>query len=86
MVDHSKKMGHNYNMLTTKESGAKVESVKSSSWDAVLKFASENQRLEGFPGEISEAARQHRPDLEELKAVSKKFGAQMPQSVAPSKG
>ena len=72
-------------MLTTKESGAKVESVKSSSWDAVLKFASENQRLEGFPGEISEAARQHRPDMEEIKDVARKFGAQIPQTPPPSK-
>ena len=72
-------------MLSTKESGAKVRTKPAPSWDAVLKFASENQRLEGFPGEISEAARQHRPSLEELQAVARRFGAQIPQSLAPLK-
>ena len=84
-------MGHTYLMLTTKGSTAKVEKAKTvkeiapdASWDDVLKFASENQRLEGFPGEISEAARQYRPDMEHLKEVSKKFGAQIPRD--PAKG
>ena len=72
-------------MLSTKESGAKVRSTTGSSQEAVLKFASENQRLEGFPGEISEAARQYRPDMEHLKAVSKKFCAQIPKTDSPAK-
>ena len=72
-------------MLSTKESGAKVQTQPAASWDEVLKFASENQRLEGFPGEISEAVRQHRPNLEELQAVARRFGAQIPQSLPPVK-
>ena len=78
-------MEHNYNMLTTKESGAKVSKDPTAALEADLRFISENQRLEGFSGDITEAVRQHRPDLEDLKAISKKFGAQMPQSVPPSK-
>ena len=78
-------MAHTYRMLTTKGSAAKVEAVTDASWDDVLKFASENQRLEGFPGEISETARQYRPDMEQLKAVSKKFGAQIPRTDSPAK-
>jgi hypothetical protein len=72
-------------MLSTKESSAKVETPLAMSWDELMKFASENQRLEGFPGEISEAARQHRPSLEELQAVARRFGAQIPQSLTPVK-
>ena len=77
-------MEHTYRMLTTKESVVKKVDNTSASPEAVLKFASENQRLEGFPGEISEAARQYRPNLEELQAVSQKFGAQVPRD--PAKG
>ncbi len=84
MVDLHSKLAHNYRMLTTKESGAKLPKGQKTSLDADLKFISENQRLEGFPGEISDAVRQHRPDMDELVAVSKKFGAQIPK-VAPSK-
>lgn len=72
-------------MLTTKESGAKVSKSPTPSLEADLRFVSDNQRLEGFSGEISDAVRQHQPNLEELKAVSKKFGAQIPQSNPPSK-
>ena len=86
MVDLFSKEAHTYTMLSTKESGAKVRTKPAPSWDAVLKFASENQRLEGFPGEISEAARQHRPNLEELQAVAKRFGAQIPRTAPPAKG
>jgi len=78
-------MGHNYNMLTTKESGAKVSKDPTAALEADLRFISENQRLEGFSGDITEAVRQHRPDLEELRAVSKKFGAQVPCADAPVK-
>lgn len=77
-------MAHTYRMLTSKESAAKAQATTGPAWADVLKFASENQRLEGFPGEVSEAAKQHRPNMEELVAVSKKFGAQIPGSV-PSK-
>ena len=74
-------------MLSTKESSAKVQTQTqpATSWDEVLKFASENQRLEGFPGEISEAVRQHRPNLEEIQAVARRFGAQVPQRLEPIK-
>ena len=73
-------------MLTTKESGAKLPQGQKTSLDADLKFISENQRIEGFSGEISEAARQHRPDMEEIKDVARKFGAQVPQNNPPAKG
>lgn len=78
-------MEHNYNMLTTKGSGAKVSKEPTAALEADLRFISENQRLEGFSGDITDAVRQHRPDFQELQAVSKKFGAQMPQSVPPPK-
>ena len=85
MVDHCKKVAHTYPMLTTKESGAKLPQGQKTSLDADLKFISENQRIEGFSGDISEAVKQHSPDMNELVAVSKKFGAQIPQTPPPSK-
>lgn len=78
-------MAHTYLMLITKGSAAKVEAGTDASWDDVLKFASKDQRLEGFPGEISETARQYRPDMERLRAVSKKFGTQIPKTDSPAK-
>lgn len=72
-------------MLTTKESGAKLPKGQKVSLDADLKFISENQRLEGFPGEISDAVKQHQPNMDELVAVSKKFGAQIPKAVSSKK-
>lgn len=78
-------MAHTYLMLTTKESAAKVSKSPTPSLEADLRFISENQRLEGFSGEISDAARQYRPNLEELQAVSKKFGAQIPRTESPAK-
>ena len=72
-------MAHDYLMLSTKDSRAGVP-IKVS-LEADLRFISQNEQLEGFSGEITEAVRQHMPDLEELKAVSKRFGAQIPQDV-----
>lgn len=72
-------------MLSTKESSAKVQRQPAAVQEADLKFISENQRLEGFPGEITEAVRQHRPNLQELQAVARRFGAQVPQRLAPVK-
>jgi hypothetical protein len=69
-------------MLTAKESDKRPSSESTVSREDVLKFASQNQQLEGFPGEISEAARQHRPNWEELEAVARRFGSQMPQRPA----
>lgn len=66
-------------MLTTKESGAKTAQSPAQKLEAELRFVSQNQQLEGFSGDISEAVRQHRPDLDELVAVAKKFGAQVPK-------
>ena len=77
-------MEHTYPMLTTKESGVKNAQSPAEKLEAELRFISQNQQLEGFSGEISEAARQYRPNLEELQAVSKKFGAQIPRD--PAKG
>lgn len=79
-------MEHTYRMLTTKESGVKNAQSPAQTLEVELRFISQNQQLEGFSGEISEAARQYRPNLEELQAVSKKFGAQVPQSKTPAKG
>lgn len=72
-------MAHDYLMLSTKDSRANV--AIEASREADLRFISQNQKLEGFSGEITEAMRQHKPNMEELKAVSKRFGAQAPQGV-----
>ena len=85
VIDCSERRVHTYAMLSTKESGAKVRTQAAVSLEAELKFISENQRLEGFSGEITEAVRQHRPNLEELQAVARRFGAQIPQSLPPVK-
>lgn len=77
-------MEHTYRMLTTKESRVKNAQSPAEKLEAELRFISQNQQLEGFSGEISEATRQYRPNLEELQAVSKKFGAQIPRD--PAKG
>ena len=66
-------------MLSTKDSRAGVP-IKMSR-EADLRFISQNQQMEGFSGKITEAMRQYKPDLEELKAVSKRFSAQIPQDV-----
>lgn len=66
-------------MLSTKASRAGVPIQVS--LEADLRFISQNQQLEGFSGEITEAMRQHEPDMEELKAVAQRFGAQIPQDV-----
>ena len=70
-------MAHDYLMLSTKDSRANVPIEVS--LEADLRFISQNQQLEGFSGQITEAMRQHKPNMEELKAVSKRFGAQIPQ-------
>jgi hypothetical protein len=70
-------------MLTTKERTKRSVSETKVDQEDVLKFASQNQQLEGFPGKITEACRQHRTDWDELEAVAKRFGAQMPKR--PSK-
>ena len=67
-------------MLSTKESDAKVQAEPAPSLEADLRFVSENQRLEGFSGEITDAVRQHHPNRQEIEAVAKRFGAQIPQS------
>ena len=72
-------MAHDYLMLSTKDSRAGVP-IKMSR-EADLRFISQNQQMEGFSGEITDAVRQYKPDLEELKAVSKRFSAQIPQDV-----
>ena len=66
-------------MLKTNERVEQPVSEPIVTQEEILKFASENQRLEGFPGEISEAARQHRPDWAEIEAVARRFGAQLPK-------
>ena len=66
-------------MLSTKDSRANVPIEVSR--EADLRFISQNQQLEGFSGEITEAMRQHKPNMEEIKAVAKRFGAQIPQDV-----
>ena len=66
-------------MLSTKDSRAGVP-IKVS-LEADLRFISQNEQLEGFSGEITEAVRQYKPNMEELKSVSKRFGAQIPQDI-----
>ncbi len=66
-------------MLSTKSSRTGV-SIQVS-LEADLRFISQNEQLEGFSGEITEAVRQYQPNLEELKAVSQRFGAQILQDV-----
>jgi hypothetical protein len=72
-------MAHYCHMLRVKERDAQSPAPQPVVSEEDLKFASQNQRLEGFPGEISEAARRHRPNWEELEAVARRFGAQMPK-------
>lgn len=43
-----------------------------------LAFLSENQQIEGFPGNVTERVANHRPSLEEIVASAKRFGAQIP--------
>jgi hypothetical protein len=66
-------------MLTVKEEAGPTLSKPSLVPEEVLRFASQNQQLEGFPGEITEAVRQHRTDWAQLDAVARRFGAQMPK-------
>jgi hypothetical protein len=46
--------------------------------EQVLKFVSENQRLEGFSGQITEETATHQPDMEEIAQSAKRFNAQVP--------
>ncbi len=43
-----------------------------------LAFLSENQQIEGFPGNITERVANHRANLEEIVASAKRLGAQIP--------
>ena len=79
-------MAHDYLMLSTKDTRAKNPTGVTVSLEAELRFVSENQRLEGFSGEITEAVRRYQPSFEELKAVSERFGAQIPKPVSATKG
>lgn len=72
-------MAHNNFMSTVKAGAERPLSEPALIREEVLKFASQNQQLEGFPGEITEAARQHRPNWDELEAVARRFGAQLPK-------
>ena len=78
-------MAHNYFMLSTKDTRANGRTAVTVSREADLRFISENERLEGFSGEITEAVRQHRPDLKEIEAVARRLGAQIPKFPAPAK-
>jgi len=62
-------------MLTTKNNPP-VEGSKISR-EEILKFISENQRLEGFSGEITDAVRNHVPDLAEIQQAVKDFQAKL---------
>lgn len=70
-------------MLTTKTAPKRASTAtrrrpvpKPSAQD--LAFLSENQQIEGFPGNITEPVANHRPNLEEIVASAKHFGAQIP--------
>ena len=73
-------MAHDYPMLSTKDTRANARTGVTVSLESELRFVSENQRLEGFSGEITEAVRQYQPNFEDLKAVSERFGAQIPKT------
>ncbi len=45
---------------------------------ADLEFASANQQLEGFPGKITPEIAAHRPNMDEIAASARRFGAQIP--------
>jgi hypothetical protein len=62
-------------MLTTKDNHPNVANQVIS--EADLKFISENQRLEGFSGEITDAVRNHVPDLAELRQAVEQFQAKI---------
>ncbi len=47
---------------------------------AVLKFISENMRLSGFSGELSEKARTYEPDMKAIAESARRLGAQIPFS------
>ena len=79
-------MEHNYLMLSTKDTHANAPTKGAVATEAELRFISQNERLEGFSGEITEAVRQHRPDLKEIEAVARRFGSQIPKFPAPAKG
>jgi len=79
MVDESPEEEHYYAMLTTKDNQTAKSNALSTPTEADLKFLSENQRMEGFSGEIPPQLRQHMPDLNELEAVAERFGAQAPK-------
>ena len=42
-----------------------------------LRFASENQKLAGLPGVITDEVRKHRPDWDAIVQSAKRFGAQV---------
>ena len=78
-------MAHDYLMLSTKDIRAKTPTEVADSLESELRFISQNQRLEGFSGEITDTVRQHRPDLKEIEAVARRLGAQIPKFPAPAK-
>lgn len=45
---------------------------------ADLKFTSDNQKLEGFSGQISEKTAGHSPNMAEISESAAKFKAQIP--------
>ena len=69
-------------MLTVKEKDVRCQPQSPAVPEEVLKFISQNQQLEGFSGEITEDLRQHRTNWDELEAVARRFGAQLPKRPA----
>ena len=82
MVDESSAKAHDKDMLTVKVKDPPGQPQSPAVSERVLKLISENQRLEGFSGELSETVRQHRPDWAEIEAVARRFGAQLPKRPA----
>lgn len=62
-------------MLTTKDNHPDM--AKGAISEADLKFISDNQRLEGFSGQITDAVRNHVPDLAEIRAAVERFRARI---------
>jgi hypothetical protein len=81
MVDRFSGVADNNAMLTAKHATA-VSPAKTGRRmrlsPKVLKFISENQQMEGFSGDITEATAMHEVDMDAVAESAARFGAQIP--------
>jgi len=75
-------------MLTVKQAVAQAPEAKPQRPRQVskedLQFVSENQRMEGFSGQITHATAEHRPDMKVIAKSAIRFNAQVPGEVKRS--